>query len=277
MTSGIVGDSLIIWRLYIIWSRSKRIIIAPVIALIAYGAGGVLICYCEFRTVLYNNDDRFLSITADLTLFTILGGLATNLYSTSLIVGRIWWTGRQVQMIASTAIERRRHAYMPIIRALVESAALHTATMITTVIASILVKNASIIFGHIDPMVIGIAPTLLVLQLNIVKLKTSGESTLGLKQGGAGGVTTIRFSPMNPSTTVNTGTDMLGTFDTGVGANGQWDGPRDIENQACRLESVQKSKGVVEDMVSVDNKEKPSGVEDKDEKAQTFELKEEAR
>lgn len=102
-------------------------------------------------------------------------------------------------------------------------------------------------------------------------MKTRGDTTQvttqspGPKQGAgaANNLTTIRFSPMDPSATAGTVTDMLGTLDADVDANGRWDRPEDIENQAYQLDSIRKSRGVMEERSSVDTDEKPEGLEDK--------------
>lgn len=80
--------------------------ISPSLACPNLAACGIAICYYEFYTALYNNDGRYLTTTTDLTLFAILGGLVTNLYTTTLIVGRMWSVRRKIFSLSPCDIQR---------------------------------------------------------------------------------------------------------------------------------------------------------------------------
>ncbi|KAG8987190.1 hypothetical protein FRB93_004904 [Tulasnella sp. JGI-2019a] len=213
-SAAIVGDILIVWRLYMVWSRSRRIIVVPIVTLVLYGIAGITICFFEFHSVLYLNDDRFGHLKDVTTFVAIILGFVTNVYTTAFIVGRMWLTGRQTRLPARAA-GRATNWYMPLIRALVGSAALYTLLAIATIIVSASVKNGSIIFGYLDPMGIGIAPTLLVLQLNLTRRKANepspsqSPSDEAKRRAGVPELTTIRFSPIAPWSTISSA---IGTF-----------------------------------------------------------------
>jgi len=183
-TSGLVGDMLICWRLYMIWSRSVRVIILPLITLSSYAVGAVLIAYYEYRGVPEEGGPHYVLVEV-LSLCCLLLGLITNCYTTSLIVGRLWWTGRQVQLMDDLIVRDQKNWYSSIIRAIVESGALYTMAILTTIIISASVPGSAEIFGYTDAMIAGIAPTLLVMQLHITRFKVRDRDGPAMRKSAA--------------------------------------------------------------------------------------------
>jgi len=180
---GFIADVLFVWRLYIIWSRSVRIVILPLVALAAYNAFMVAIFFQMVQSGLKPQDE-----TSAPKLAYVCTGLAffVNVYTTFLIIGRLWWTGRQVQRFGNGT---EKNWYVKVIRAIVESGLPCTATILAFIIVPATSPlGAEVILIYMGPMLIGIAPTLLVLQLHITRLRRNQSSERT--------VTTIRFAPV---------------------------------------------------------------------------------
>jgi len=95
---GLTEDVLVVWRLYIIWSRSVRVMILPLVALAAYIAVTADLCFQVFQGGTGPQDaDKYTKMTYAST------GLALflNVYTTSLIIGRLWWTGDRCNVSAT--------------------------------------------------------------------------------------------------------------------------------------------------------------------------------
>jgi len=173
------------WRLYIIWSRSVRVLILPSVALAAYIAVTVDLCFQVFQGGLgpqdvYKNSKMTYACTC-LMLFM-------NVYTTSFVIGRLWWAGLQVQRFGDGT---EKNLYVKVIRAILESGSPCTATILAFVIVpACSPPGAMVILTYVGPILVGIAPTLLVLQLHITRLKWSQSSE---RQAA---VTTIRFAPV---------------------------------------------------------------------------------
>jgi len=180
---GLIGEALFMWRLYIVWSRSVRVIILPLVALATYIAVTVAISFRVFRSDLWPQDD---GNTSKLMYVDTSLGLFMNVYTTSLVIGQLWWTGRQVQRFSDGT---EKNWYLKIIRAILESGSPCTATILALVITpACSPPGAVVILTYMGPMLIGITPTLLVLQLHITRLKRN-------QSGGRQTVfTTIRFA-----------------------------------------------------------------------------------
>ncbi|KAG8994121.1 hypothetical protein FRB94_010092 [Tulasnella sp. JGI-2019a] len=165
-----LGDYLMLWRLYMVWSRSIRIIIAPIIGILAYGSCSIFLCSRAFQSAYLNRDDHDYQVTTVLMFSTLALGVLTNLYTTVMIVGRLWWTGRQVQLVG-TIVDTPKNWYTNIILAMAESGAMYTIAGLATIITSAAVSNAFIIFACADAIIVGIVPTLLVLLLHVNMVK----------------------------------------------------------------------------------------------------------
>ncbi|ESK84285.1 hypothetical protein Moror_3758 [Moniliophthora roreri MCA 2997] len=89
----IIADSMLIYRLWMIWSRNYCVIIIPIltlIGLIVCGVGGtnVFAHYVPGQSV-------FSSVTQAWVISDGIFTLLTNVYSSTLIGYRIWWTRRE--------------------------------------------------------------------------------------------------------------------------------------------------------------------------------------
>ncbi|KAH9934353.1 uncharacterized protein B0H18DRAFT_556634 [Fomitopsis serialis] len=118
MTSLVIGDAMVIYRLWIIWNRRLSIVIFPLCTLAGLTACGVGITY-QF-TQYYPGENVFVSqagrwITSDCA-FT----LCTNVYSTTLIAYRVWNSQRHVKAYTGANV-------LSMLATFVESAALYTS------------------------------------------------------------------------------------------------------------------------------------------------------
>ncbi|KAF7374184.1 hypothetical protein MSAN_00300200 [Mycena sanguinolenta] len=77
----VIGDSMIIYRLWVVWSLNKTVIILPVLGLCGFIASGVI----AVEDKLHINRVRPVGLTL-CTVFTIV----TNVYCTALIAWKIW-------------------------------------------------------------------------------------------------------------------------------------------------------------------------------------------
>ncbi|TFY55054.1 hypothetical protein EVJ58_g8491 [Rhodofomes roseus] len=118
MASMVIGDAMVIYRLWVIWNRRTVIVIFPLCTLAGLTACGVGITY-QF-TQYWPGENVFVSqagrwITSD-CVFT----LCTNVYSTALIGYRVWTSYRHVKIHNCSNL-------ITVLTTFIESAALYTA------------------------------------------------------------------------------------------------------------------------------------------------------
>ncbi|KAH7906259.1 hypothetical protein BJ138DRAFT_1163063 [Hygrophoropsis aurantiaca] len=118
MASLIVGDAMIIYRLWVIWNHSVWVIVFPLCTLLGLTVCGIGITY-QF-TQYTPGENVFLSqagrwITSD-CVFT----LCTNVYSTAMIAWKVWNTNIRARRLGGGSL-------LPILATFVESAALYTS------------------------------------------------------------------------------------------------------------------------------------------------------
>ncbi|KAJ7085890.1 hypothetical protein C8R44DRAFT_531994, partial [Mycena epipterygia] len=156
MATGVIGDALLIHRLWIVWGRNKYVIIFPMCTLMGLTACGAGATYQFSQYQLGQN--VFLSeagrwITSD-TVFT----LCTNLYSTTLISWRIWKTSRAVRPYGGQRLKS-------VLSILIESAALYTSWNLFFFVSYEVQSNLQFIAADCWPAVAGISYMLIHVRL----------------------------------------------------------------------------------------------------------------
>ncbi|KAJ7689117.1 hypothetical protein B0H17DRAFT_1296227 [Mycena rosella] len=99
VTNNTVTDSLLIYRCYVIWGTSrykKNMVVLPLLLTLSTAVVGYLTAYFRDPVLPESHFDSRI-------LFGLVFG--TNLLLTSLTVGRIWWTRRNLQAIGQTMLE----------------------------------------------------------------------------------------------------------------------------------------------------------------------------
>ncbi|KAJ7454157.1 hypothetical protein FB451DRAFT_1280323 [Mycena latifolia] len=108
----LIGDALIIHRLWLIWNREFRVVALPVLTWLGILVCGIFVVYAFSESSVRNNKFLF---TANWVL-----SVFTNVYCTGVMTWRIWTTSREMGNIDGGLL-------LSILVILVESAAIWTA------------------------------------------------------------------------------------------------------------------------------------------------------
>ncbi|KAJ7658053.1 hypothetical protein B0H17DRAFT_1097225 [Mycena rosella] len=142
-----IADGLLIYRCYVVWNHDWRVIVLPVMLLIASTACGL---------------DVFLDATPQ---FAVI--LATNFLATGLTAGRIWWISHHSRAYLGATAQRR---YAFAIALVVESGMLYSATILAFLIVISFPSLSSTLeepLLQIVTQVMGIAPTLIIVRVGL--------------------------------------------------------------------------------------------------------------
>ncbi|KAJ7477907.1 hypothetical protein B0H11DRAFT_2028686 [Mycena galericulata] len=147
-----LGDGMIIYRLWVVWSYNKRVIIVPVLSLL-----GLIVT----TSITVKTTTHVQSIASDtgltaLTVFT----LVTNVHCTAFISWKIWRITRSCMPEGGTNLQH----FLAIV---VESAALYTAWIIYYSTCHQLNTNLQFIAVSALPSVVGIANGLIHVRIGL--------------------------------------------------------------------------------------------------------------
>ncbi|KAF9255671.1 hypothetical protein L218DRAFT_1008306 [Marasmius fiardii PR-910] len=175
-----IGDAMLLFRCYIVYERSWKVIIVPVILWIGGTVTGVLLIY-TFATL---KAPAFISTTnAQPYGDTAIGiSLAINVVTTGLIVWRIWSIDKQNTSVMTndTDMRARSSKLRRVVRILIDSAGLYTIATIIFVITYVTGSNASYPTSDCLVQIIGISFNLIIIRVD------AGKSTFTSMSDSAG-------------------------------------------------------------------------------------------
>ncbi|KAJ7500559.1 hypothetical protein B0H11DRAFT_2225550 [Mycena galericulata] len=158
VASFVIGDILVIHRLWAVWAFSTRIIIVPSVTLMGFTAFGVGLTY-QLST--YNSSDSifkaaFRRWTTGICFFSV----CTTAYTTGFIWYKLWNTGRMLKSLGITSLS-------PIIKIFIDSAALIAVWGSFHVVSYQCGSNIQFIATDCAPAIIGISNMLIHIRLHI--------------------------------------------------------------------------------------------------------------
>jgi len=159
----VLGDSILVWRCFMVWSRNYYVIAFPCImvlgtAISGYGAVGQ-----------YYLPDPFTVTAVNWATSLLIVSMATNIVVTLLTAGRIWAISRKLsQMTYSSAGGH----YRQILLLIIESGVVITCCKMLEFILfelspnGLVGLNALYVLMDSMPQIMGICPTLIILAVN---------------------------------------------------------------------------------------------------------------
>ncbi|KAF9653281.1 hypothetical protein BDM02DRAFT_3107868 [Thelephora ganbajun] len=182
----VLGDGLMIYRVWIIYQRSWLIVALPILLTMATGSL-IAVTIWEFSN-LKPGQSAFVMRVKDIAPALFSVPLVTNLVITGLLIWRI----KQAQNTTKFTSNKKLYAfYQRVIRNTIESCILYPLVLLITLILYCLNNNAQDILTGSMAQVVSIVPTLMWLQHCL------GQSTLGNMETTTRLPTqkTIEFSP----------------------------------------------------------------------------------
>jgi len=139
-----IGDTFMLYRLFVVWNHSWAILIVPTICELAMFATG---CYILFA-IKETHGSIYVTARGWITAFFVLT-LVANLSCTILIAFKIWHTGRKFIRAGVAGTSK-------IVHILVESASLYSFVLIITLVGYLAKSNVQFIFMSMINPIIGI-------------------------------------------------------------------------------------------------------------------------
>ncbi|KAG8879128.1 hypothetical protein FRB97_001953 [Tulasnella sp. 331] len=154
------ADVLLIFRLFMIWSQNRRVVVVPSFLVLVECIAAIILCVMSAVP----SESAYSSHHSLHELAVILSGVCTvfvNVICTPMIVGRLWWIGKRGHA------RDTRSLYSIVIMRLIESGSLYTVTLLVWVVFQVMPNTGIGSFtNYIFVMIIAIAPMLIVLHLN---------------------------------------------------------------------------------------------------------------
>ncbi|KAG8991750.1 hypothetical protein FRB93_002596 [Tulasnella sp. JGI-2019a] len=150
------AEIILVWRVWVVWSRDWRAVLFPIIMFLTEFVAGVVTCIRlgpREAFVGHKNDQATEKIIAGVSL------LLVNSTCTPLVIFKLWRVGRHVQ------IQQTRTLYQTIVFRLIESGSLYSATSLLWIIFMLPSGSAypgiSTLFDYVFQMVVAISPMMI--------------------------------------------------------------------------------------------------------------------
>ncbi|KAJ7112686.1 hypothetical protein C8R44DRAFT_985090 [Mycena epipterygia] len=177
--SVLIGDAVIIHRLWVVWNRDLRVVFFPLFSWLGALAGGIAVPYFLSQSTPTNH--RFLTAAdACLTANWVLTTLIT-IYCTTFMASRIWRTSRATTEVGGGLL-------MSVFVILVESAAIWTAW--TTVLTTTFLMGSTLAFilRDLTPAIIGLVNLLIHLRVGLGWSRAEAPNATGAAMTSTGSI-----------------------------------------------------------------------------------------
>ncbi|KAJ4490052.1 hypothetical protein J3R30DRAFT_3693515 [Lentinula aciculospora] len=158
------ADSILIWRVWILWSQRLCVVILPVILVIISTTSGYLVCWsmnAVDSSASADFGDLFGPAVEKWAILLAICIMLTNIICTGMIAGRIWWHNRETQK--AMGVNGMPHKYRTIFYGVLESGALYLLAWIVAILLYLINTSAIIPMLDIISQLSGIVPALIVI------------------------------------------------------------------------------------------------------------------
>ncbi|RDB22230.1 hypothetical protein Hypma_010740 [Hypsizygus marmoreus] len=155
--NSVFADSILIWRLYIVWGRNRYICILPIITVVAYS-----ITFLTGIGLLTHVKDHSLIPVLPWFIGALSMSAITHASATLLIAGRIWWIAHNCEVIYPGCSK-----HMSVAWTVLESGAVYSVGMVFLVAFA---SSGSSIGGIISDMFVQVSeiiPTLIIVRAGL--------------------------------------------------------------------------------------------------------------
>ncbi|EIW86204.1 hypothetical protein CONPUDRAFT_114323 [Coniophora puteana RWD-64-598 SS2] len=172
----LVGDGVVIFRCYVAW-QSWKVVALPLVLWVIVAATGAGTVY----TLIHNKDgenDIFASETGLLITPFLVSSLVANVFSTSLLVYRLWVVGRRAERLMRQSIGYpHRSMIAPLARIFADAGLLYSITLLA-VLLTFVTQNQGL-YVTLDLIMPIISITFYMVILRVETRTTSGNITRG--------------------------------------------------------------------------------------------------
>ncbi|KAH7869478.1 uncharacterized protein C8R40DRAFT_733910 [Lentinula edodes] len=158
------ADSILIWRVWILWNHSLYVVILPIILVIVSTTSGYLVCWsmnAVDSSASSDFGDLFGPAVEKWAILLAICVMLTNIICTGMIAGRIWWHNRETQK--AMGLDGMPHKYRTIFYGILESGALYLLAWIVAILLYLINTSAIIPMLDIISQLSGIVPALIVI------------------------------------------------------------------------------------------------------------------
>ncbi|KIK68407.1 hypothetical protein GYMLUDRAFT_35821 [Collybiopsis luxurians FD-317 M1] len=158
------ADSILIWRVWILWGKRISTVIVPILLVILSTTSGYLVVWSmnqANKSASSNFGDLFGPEVEKWAILLAVCIILTNIICTGMIAGRIWWHNRELQK--AMGINGMPHRYRTIFLGILESGALYLVAWIAAILLYLINESAIIPMLDIISQLSGIVPALIVI------------------------------------------------------------------------------------------------------------------
>ncbi|KAF8240576.1 hypothetical protein L208DRAFT_1384380 [Tricholoma matsutake] len=159
----IIGDLVLIWRVWVVWGHSYWIALGPLI---------IMIISAGFAFSLASSHDMITFFIATPSALIV----ANTIICTLLIAGRIWYTRYQVHQISGGRVYDASR-FSKIVLLFIETGALYTASHLVALILNHFSSPAIHIILDLGIPLIGILPTLIIVLVHFELVRSPQQSS----------------------------------------------------------------------------------------------------
>ncbi|KAH9962979.1 hypothetical protein BC827DRAFT_185806 [Russula dissimulans] len=248
--NSILGDSIVIWRAWVVWGRRLYIIIVPLVLLVGVAISSFGLAFVQARA---GHDPYYAAAFPKYVIALPSLTLATNVAATGLVLSRV--VALHFSMRRAARFDRfglltggGGVRYRRLLKILIESGGLYCLTWLILLCLVLKHSAAEHIFCSIVGLLTGIYPTLIIVlvSLNLTQDRRGARAAPAIESG-------IKFRASNhaPQTSFSRTVSFTVEHTVGSGFNGESDGHGDAETGVTILSVGDRYAEVLDDSDAV--------------------------
>jgi len=166
--NSVLGDSIVIWRAWVVWGRRLPVVLVPVILLVGVGLSSFIMVFAQRHGP---NNPNWVTVFMKSMIVLPCLTLATHIVSTTLLLWRVYaltFTTRKVERLeANSAGTYRTVQYRRLLKIIIQSGALYCLTWLLLLGFAASGSPASHILLSIIGQLTGIYPTLIIVLVSL--------------------------------------------------------------------------------------------------------------
>lgn len=159
-----IQNTVLIWRLYVVWDRSRTLLIVMLVVDLAHMA----VAFAVTAIASAPGADLYSGTIQNMGIAALTSDLVVNFSVTAAIAGRLWYMGKKVSSISSSAgVSPGQDAYVAATFVIVESGVLYKSVTVAMLVLYLVGSPVALSTTNISTQLSALTPLMIIVRVGL--------------------------------------------------------------------------------------------------------------